>query len=119
MIFFPKSLIPILLNAFSMPFITPCASAYTSSIDTKLVLIFTKSSPDGSVSRYLAKTASWSIMAALVESSARALMKFAPSTLCFNAAVILRAIKSTNMCSMNAKICGYYLTTMFFKSEKY
>ena len=76
-----------------MPFITPCASAYTSSIDTKLVLIFTKSSPDGSVSRYLAKTASWSIIAASVEPSARALIKFTLSILHFNAEAILRSIK--------------------------
>ena len=53
-------------------------------------------------------------MAALVEPLARALNKFAPSS--FNAAVILRAIKSANMCSTNATISGYNLNTMLFKS---
>ena len=97
MIFFPKYLILILLNAFSMPLITPCASAYTSSIDTKLVLTFTKSSPDGSVSRYLAKSFSWSIIAASVEPSARALIKFTLSILDFDAEAIQRSIMFANM----------------------
>ena len=56
-------------------------------------------------------------MTASVESSSRALIRFAPSTSPFNAAVTLKAIKSANMSSTNATIISdYYLNTKFFKS---